>query len=195
MSLHRLAASFVLAYHGCDEAVARRLVDGEPFRPSDNDYDWLGPGIYFWEANPQRGLDFARELQGLDRAAIERPAVVGAVIDLGLCLDLTTAIGIAQVHNAYKQASLLAAAADDPLPENSADLRRRNRDCAVLRVLHGIRENAGEPPIDTVRGIFVEGGPIYPTSGIREKTHVQICVCQPDCIKGVFRVPERFHGA
>ncbi len=41
---------------------------------------------------------------------------------------------------------------------------------------------------DTVRGVFVEGAPIYPTSGFREKTHIQICVSNPGVIKGVFRV-------
>lgn len=34
----------VLAYHGCDAAVAERLLAGEPFRESVNDYDWLGAG-------------------------------------------------------------------------------------------------------------------------------------------------------
>jgi hypothetical protein len=47
--VHRLTAGFVLAYHGCDLAVGERLLDGDAFKPSNNDYDWLGPGIYFWE--------------------------------------------------------------------------------------------------------------------------------------------------
>lgn len=54
--MHALSASFILGYHGCDEAVAEKVLAGEDFKPSDNDYDWLGSGIYFWEANPQRGL-------------------------------------------------------------------------------------------------------------------------------------------
>lgn len=37
-------------------------------------------------------------------------------------------------------------------------------------------------------GVFVEGEPIYPGAGFDAKTHVQICVCDPACIKGVFRV-------
>jgi hypothetical protein len=37
------------------------LLAGTAFKPSNNDYDWLGPGIYFWEANPLRGLEFAEE--------------------------------------------------------------------------------------------------------------------------------------
>ena len=45
------------------------------------------------------------------------------------------------------------------------------------------------PPIDSVKGIFLEGAPPYPGSGFREKTHIQIAVCNLACIKGVFRVP------
>src|SRR5271155_2352654 len=59
-SLHRLS-SFILGYHGCDRKVGERLLEGAAFKPSDNDYDWLGPGIYFWEANPRRALEFATE--------------------------------------------------------------------------------------------------------------------------------------
>ena len=36
---------------------AERLLAGEPFQKSINDYDWLGHGIYFWEANPLCGLE------------------------------------------------------------------------------------------------------------------------------------------
>ena len=51
----------MLGYHGCDEDVGRALLQGKPFRASDNDYDWLGSGVYFWESNPQRALSFAKE--------------------------------------------------------------------------------------------------------------------------------------
>ena len=40
--------SFVLGYHGCDAALAEEVLAGrEILRPSRNDYDWLGEGIYF----------------------------------------------------------------------------------------------------------------------------------------------------
>ncbi len=42
--MHRLSSCFVLGYHGCDRDVGERLLAGEAFQPSDNDYDWLGPG-------------------------------------------------------------------------------------------------------------------------------------------------------
>jgi len=49
----------VIAYHGCDARTAERLLRGEPFKKSQNDYDWLGSGIYFWEYGAVRALRFA----------------------------------------------------------------------------------------------------------------------------------------
>ena len=49
-------------------------------------------------------------------------------------------------------------------------------------------EAKGDPPADTVKGIFVEGPPVYEGSGFHEKTHTQICVCNASRVKGVFRV-------
>lgn len=192
--MHALTSSFVLAYHGCDAEDAEKLVAGQDFKPSQNEYDWLGPGIYFWEANPKRGLEFARELMRNPRghSPIRKPAVIGAIVELGMCLDLTTTAGIQQVQSAYEHLHEITTAAGLDLPTNSKDLLRRNLDCAVIRTLHDVREEAALTPVDTVKGVFVEGSPIYPNAGIASKTHIQICVCNHDKIKGVFRVPKRF---
>ncbi|KZD07181.1 hypothetical protein [Oceanibaculum pacificum] len=191
--MHDLSSHFVLGYHGCDKKVAERLLKGAPFRTSDNDWDWLGPGIYFWEANPKRGLAFASDISRLKRGPkIDAPYVIGAVIDLRSCLDTTTLSGIAMVESAYGMLQTLHAEMAEPLPSNSRDLLRRYLDCAVMKVMHTSRKEQGLPPVDTVRGIFVEGDPLYENSGFYAKTHTQICVCNPDCIKGVFRVPDRF---
>jgi hypothetical protein len=188
--VHRLNSTFVLGYHGCDKAVAEKLISGAKFRTSQNVYDWLGHGIYFWEANPKRGLDFAAELKARGRGRITEPAVVGAVIDLGLCLDLMSTASVQSLLSAHQKLVEIHQAAEQPLPENAPDLLRRNLDCAVIRLLHQVREEAGEEAVDTVRGVFIEGEPIYSSSGFFSKTHIQICVCNPLCIKGVFRVPD-----
>lgn len=60
--MHSLSTSFVLGYHGCDASVGERLLRNSPFKNSENSYDWLGHGIYFWESNPDRALDWAREV-------------------------------------------------------------------------------------------------------------------------------------
>ena len=190
--MHRLTTTFVLGYHGCDESVAERLISGEPFQKSINDYDWLGPGIYFWEANPLRGLEFAVELQNAPWGSdITTPAVVGAIIDLRFCLDLTTAAGIRQVRAAHASYISNCEQTGDVIPQNSADANylRRQLDCAVFTQLHQIREDDEDQPIDTVRGVFVEGEPAYEGAGFRARTHIQICVCNTSSMKGVFRAP------
>lgn len=191
--MHSLTASFVFGYHGCDGRVAERLLAGDDFKKSTNAYDWLGHGIYFWETNPLRGLEFAKALKSAPRgpSKIKKPAVIGAAIDLGLCLDLTTSAGVEQLRIAHKRLVEISAKAAFELPKNSADKLRRNLDCAVIQTLHQIRHEAGQPPIETVRGVFLEGSRIYRTAGFYEKTHIQICVCKQDAIKAVFRVPKR----
>ena len=194
--MHSLATSFVLGYHGCDRETGERLLQNEPFQPSTNDYDWLGWGIYFWEANPDRALDWARERakrkkqkEGID----VDPFVVGAVVDLGFCLDLVSSNGIQAIEEAYRDFEAVLAATNVPMPENKGgeDLLSRRLDCAVIEFFHQARKAAGEQDVDTVRGVFTEGKRIYTNSGFRRKTHTQICVVNPEMIKGVFRVPDR----
>lgn len=190
--MHRLTSSFILGYHGCSATVAEQLFSGhQSFKSSDNDYDWLGPGIYFWLANPRRALSFAEEKRRRERARW-RATVVGAAIDPGLCLDLSTEAGVLEVREAYGLLKATFASAGAQLPTNSggSDLMLRHLDCAVVRQLHAIREQAGAPPVDTVRGVFLEGNAVYEGSGFRDKTHTQICVRNPEVIRGIFRVPQ-----
>ncbi|MGH9444695.1 MAG: hypothetical protein ACRD3O_03060 [Terriglobia bacterium] len=102
--MHSLSTSFVLGYHGCDRETGERLLLNESFQASENDYDWLGSGIYFWEANPDRALAWAHERA--DRILKKEgrnvePFVVGAVIDPGFCLDLVSSNGIQAIEEAY----------------------------------------------------------------------------------------------
>lgn len=174
-----LAASFVLGYHGCDPRTAGKLLGGKPFKHSKNEYDWLGHGVYFWEANPRRALDWARNW------GVRQPRAIGAVIELGNCLDLFSAAGIEAVREAYDSLRRTLHRAGLPLPRNSSgpDRLRRTLDCAVIEHLC----LAIKPSYDTVRGLFREGPPIYPSAGFYSKTHIQLCVRNPACIKGVFR--------
>ena len=49
---------FVYGYHGCSRDVAEMLLSGKDvsLNSSENDYDWLGSGIYFWEEAPSKAL-------------------------------------------------------------------------------------------------------------------------------------------
>jgi hypothetical protein len=192
--LHNLSASFVLGYHGCDRDIGEALLRGTmTFAASQNDWDWLGSGIYFWEANPVRGLEFAEEQRS--RGQVGVPFVVGAVLDLGYCLDLTSSTGVTAVKAAYANFAEVTKKAGKPIPRNHGgpDALLRQLDCAVINHLHQIRDSANPPlpQFDSVKGVFLaEGGQIYEGSGFYNKTHIQICIRSRSCIKGVFRVPE-----
>lgn len=198
--MSRLHTSFVLGYHGCDRAVGEKALGGSiELIQSDRDYDWLGPGVYFWEGDPLRAREWA-EQKVAERPGME-PYVIGAAIDLGNCLDLTTRDDIELLRDAYDGLQRSLAAEGRPLPRNrnvrhdpSQDKLLRNLDCAVIRYLHDSIEEqiaAGAADValerfDTVRGLFREGEPIYPGSGFYERTHTQIAVRSLNCIKGVF---------
>lgn len=187
--MHELSASFILGYHGCDAGVAERLLRNHPFTPSQNNYDWLGTGIYFWEANPLRGLEFAFESSQRKGSKIRRPSVVGAVIDLGFCLDLTSSRGLHMVKTAFERLNEVLERAGKPLPVNHPD-GRNQLDCAVLNYLHHLRVEERATPFDSVKAIFTEGPDLYPGSAFGQKNHIQIAVRNPHCVKGVFRVPD-----
>lgn len=179
----------MLGYHGCSKKVADEVLATNSFSPSENNYDWLGHGRYFWQSNPQRALQFANEKMARAKADWE-PAVLGAVIDLGFCLDLSTEDGARQVISAYNALKVIQESTGLPLPGNVGGTDRflRKLDCAVIQVLHGIRKSNDLDQVDTVVGMFEEGGPLYEGSGFRSKTHIQICVHNPSAIKGIFRV-------
>jgi len=159
---------------------------------SENDYDWLGHGIYFWEYNAQRAFEFACEVRNRPHhlgQRVKRPAVLGAVIDLGLCLNLLDSRFIEEMRQAYEALERSYKEAGEPMPGNVGGIDRRMRrlDCAVIEYVHAARKEQNKPSFDSARAAFVEGNPAYPAAGFYEKTHIQLCVRNPACIKGYFR--------
>jgi hypothetical protein len=180
--------SFVLGFHGCSKVTGEAALSGDlSLIGSEKDYDWLGPGIYFWESDAKRAWEWADAK--VSHEEFDEAFVIGAVVDLGNCLDMMSRDSMELLREAY---DLLAAATrkDDPdreLPTNAGrdkDKLLRYLDCAVIRTLHKV----AKPSFDSVRGLFTEGDELFPGSGFKKKTHVQISVCNPDSIKGVFRV-------
>ncbi|MGB3928179.1 MAG: hypothetical protein WBL20_04375 [Sphingobium sp.] len=187
----------MLGYHGCEKSIAERAVlEGAALLQSNRDYDWLGPGAYFWESDPARAWEWAR--WKTDIGAYKEPAVIGAVIDLRNCLDLASREDIELLRAAHRSFVRLQKKAGLPIPVNrnprgakDKDRVLRFLDCAVFRHLHTIIDELAdrEPGFsryDTVRGMFVEGGKAYSGSGFYRKSHVQIAVRSADCIKGIF---------
>lgn len=183
--------NLVVGFHGCSKDTFNTVIhENTPLRQSDNTYDWLGNGIYFWENSLDRAWQWAKNHNGDDNAA-----VIGAVIDLGRCLNLTDSGSEKILQEGYE---LLKSFYDDlgiELPKNhtirdAKDILLRDLDCAVIQRVQYMfmaeDEFSDTPFYDSVRGVFVEGERAYPGAEIYCKTHIQICVCNPNCIKGYF---------
>ena len=87
--------NLILAFHGCDESTRKKvLYEHENLQPSSNSYDWLGNGVYFWENSLDRAQEWAKSYCNRYNSKHpddepKKPAVIGAVVSLGHCLDLT----------------------------------------------------------------------------------------------------------
>lgn len=184
--MYQKLPNLVLGFHGCNKDVFKQVINkGQHLKKSNNSYDWLGNGVYFWEQNYQRAFEWASGRYGDDAA------VIGAVIDLGYCLNLTDSSSADILRIGYDILKVRCEAIGAELPKNrkstkSKDVLLRDLDCAVIEQIHDFNRLSNNLMYDSVRGIFVEGDAPYEGSAFREKTHVQLCVCNPNCIKGYF---------
>ena len=171
-------ARTVLGYHGCHPEFARDMISGESdtdnWLPSENVYEWLGNGIYFWEYGPERAFDYDN-----------RGDAIGAIIQLGNCLDLTDIGATRLLARQYELLKVDYQRRGIALPKNRG--MRGDLDCLVINELVAATGNV----FDTVRCPFLEGNLAYPDSRIYSQSHVQIAVRNPAAILGVFRPTPR----
>lgn len=184
--------NLTLGFHGCEKSEQEKLLLNTGYiKKSTDSYDWLGHGMYFWENNPERARLWAdqKKLSG----TLLEPAVVGAVIDLGRCLDLLDSRNIDLLKNSFMLFKSDSEKLAKPVPRNvnhpkdpGSDKVLRYLDCAVIEYTHSFLKSRKEAPFDSVRAAFIEGEPIYPGAGFNSKTHIQFCIINPFCIKGIF---------
>jgi hypothetical protein len=192
-----LLPAVAIGFHGCDREVGEKVLSGaQEIRPSENPYDWLGRGAYFWEGDPHRAktwAEYLRDNPAASRSKIKTPFVVGAILKLGSCLDLTHSAHLEIVRAAFVELDETFKMTGRTLPQNKpagkgdADLVKRYRDRLVLDYVHEVRQRDKKPAFDTVRASFPEGEALYDGAKITERSHVQICVRNPQCVLGYFR--------
>jgi len=185
-------SSAIYGFHGLDEAVAYKILNhNSKFHHSDNEYDWLGSGIYFWENNLERAKKYAIEDSTRANTKIKTPFVLGAALELGNCLDL-----LDQKYNDYLKLSYDQLKTDmemegvkipinEGFAEDDFDFKKRKLDCAVIRYACALAESEGNS-FDSVRAPFIEGAPLYPGAKFYSENHIQIAIINRDCIKGIF---------
>jgi hypothetical protein len=192
----------LVAYHGCDISVRDALVTGE-LRHLDfsrNRYDWLGPGVYFFESDMHRAKRFAEASRdNPEKMYTARPiveaAVVGAVLSVHHCLDMTTQEGLLEFSQAYPLMIRSMTAGNVELPVNQptgpddTDVLLRQLDNAVFKFIHDVRLDHGAADYQAVRGAFRQGEELAPNSGFHAQTHVQLALRDPACVLGWFLVP------
>jgi hypothetical protein len=197
--LYQRLPGHILAFHGCDESVGENLLCGKikHLARSTNKYDWLGDGVYFWENDPLRAWEFANEASKkphTTRGSITKPFVIGAVIDLGFCLNLMDRAALGDVRVVYQELKASYLESGQAMPANKgANHGARFLDRAVIEMLHALREELNDgsdvafPAYDTVRSAFPEGRKLYAGAGFKAKNHIQIAVRNLASIKGYFR--------
>lgn len=179
-----IRASLAIGYHGCARQLAEAVVLGKtPLQASRNSHDWLGHGIYFWQDDPKRAAIWA------DKSMREssEPAVLGAIIDLGNCLNTSQVVCGELLTEAFAELTQSFEEYGIALPKNRGrGWANRQLDCAVFEHLHELRARKNQQSYDTVVGYFPEGGSIYPGAAVRQFDHVQICVRNEAKILGYF---------
>jgi len=186
--------SFIYGFHGLDKDVAYKILNQKAeFRPSNNKYDWLGDGVYFWENNFERAEKYAILDSERENTKIKTPFVLGTVLDLGNCFDLLEQKNLEFLKFAYEEFSKSLKEDGEELPENTSfvegeddfDFKKRELDCAVIRYAHALAKEDGLE-FDSVRAAFWEGELLYPGASFKAENHIQIAILNPDCIKGIF---------
>ena len=106
--MYDVKPNLIIGFHGCEASVRDSLLKNpNEIKISQKPFDWLGHGLYFWENNYERALQW-------------------------------------------------------------------HLDCAAIEFMHA--------------EIFdqVQGGPAFQGAGLFAKSHIQICVRNPNCIQGFF---------
>lgn len=194
----------ILAYHGCDVTVRDRLIKGHLHQldPSANQYDWLGDGAYFFEGDSERARNFAEACRVqpsklYSARPIVDPTVVGAVLCVSRCWDMTTMEGRGEYRSAFEELRRAEARRGRNMPTNrGADsedesMLIRGLDCAVFNMGHAVRERDRLPPYQLVRAAFYQGRPVVDSSEFRVGTHLQLALRDPSCVVGWF-LPQGF---
>jgi len=201
--MYDVRPNLVLGFHGCEKEIRDALLTNpNNIQKSEKPYDWLGNGVYFWENDHERALEWAQARQA--RGEIKEASVIGAVLHLGVCCDFLDRTYIKLLYKFYELLKANYNILGVPMPENRdskgdnhKDRLLRELDCAIIELMHEKMFEQYQEEVsshgfsrrrlfESARGVFTEGGEAFPGAGIAAKSHIQICVRNLDCIKGFF---------
>ena len=184
-------ARVVLGYHGCNTPTS---VEFAPALRRHGQDLRLGAQRERLRLARARDLLLGARSPAAREWAAEGGTVIGAVIQLGRCFDLTDIRYTKLLREAYDSVVALYEEEGLTLPKNRGrDWNRRELDCLIVDRFMDATDNEligdGETAFgyQTVRCPFEEGDEAFPGSMLKTQTHIQISVRDPTCILGVFR--------
>jgi hypothetical protein len=157
--------------------------------PSSAAHEWLGRGIYFWQAAPIRAWMWKRfqAMPASKRSSASETVVLeyAMSLDLGSCLDLLDlrwykvlrSIGLG-VTDGWHSAGVSEADIKKRLKENArfSSPLRHFLDCSVINQVCDLLAHRDGIDIRVVRAAFQNEDRVYPHSAFREGDHVQVAV-------------------
>lgn len=201
--MYDVRPNIIIGFHGCDLDIRNKLVNyPDQIEISTKPHDWLGHGMYFWENNYTRAMEWAEER--VRAGKIKQAAVLGAVLQLGRCCDFLDSKFTAMVSKFYDATAEEYLKTGKTMPENLDSKEDRHNqklvrllDCTVIENMHKLttarykkdiaeKGYSDSPIFDSTRGAFYEGGPAFKGAGIAQKSHIQVCIRNKNCIKGFF---------
>jgi hypothetical protein len=201
--MYDVRPNIIIGFHGCDLDIRNKLVNNpDHIEISTKPYDWLGHGMYFWENNYTRAMEWAEER--VKSGKFKQAAVLGAVLQLGRCCDFLDSKFTDMVSRFYDATKEEYSRMGKTMPANldakedgHQEKLLRLLDCTVIENMHKlikasyqrdmVEQGYSEAPIfDSTRGAFYEGGPAFTGAGISKKSHIQVCIRNRNCIKGFF---------
>jgi hypothetical protein len=178
----------VLGYHGTSARSAELILGSanrsHEFLDSENDTDWLGDGVYFFQDAPYRAVEWPK-IRMPPPARTMDPVVLCAEIELTDCLDLIDIKASEVIVQWYPQMTADYRRRRLPLPKNVGGRRRRDR-ALINFVVEGMERSGTK--VNAVRAAFKEGHPIVPGSQLYSHAHIQIVIRphRADVIKDVW---------
>ena len=176
----------IRGFHATSRESAKGIFS-EGFKPSNNDHDWLGPGIYFFQDTIEGTRNWAKnERKGGPITDLE---IIGADIEYAGFVDLVE-FGWGDVLTSYyemlkkrhsKEFLEVSKKQKPYIPGESSNLAHP-LDCYVIRYAVGVLNKKRDEKVKAVRGVFLEGEPLYDGSHLLSRTHIQIAVIDATAI-------------
>lgn len=158
-------------FHGTSVKIGSQIQATGVFQKADYPGSWLGTGIYFWEGDRDRAVQFASGRFG------RRYMVFKTRVRLGACLDLTQRKWVPILRDAYAELAERSRHRHESLVRNLG--RKHYLD---FQVLNHVCDTRGG--FDTVRAAFRDGSRIYPTSELYDLSQIMIAVRNHSMIVG-----------